>query len=185
MLGRPNYHTYKVIARLQRLLFILSVIFFVTCDQRCRILFFPWKRYWATHSLLFEICGIFFFRIRKKKYSPKISDYSGLGQWTLVNPTKMTKKWSDGLHFRKNTNPHHVIGFFCHKNGYRGFTKRIFFSEKVGSGKKKIPRFSLTHSFFEISFLKVSFPGKKKKYDTFEHGTVFFVPEKINAPSKN
>ena len=57
----------------------------------------------------------------------------------------MTKKLFDGLHFRKNTNPQHVVGIFCHKNGYRGFTKRIFFSEKVGSGKKKYRDFhSLT-----------------------------------------
>ena len=131
--------------------------------QRCRILFFPWKRYWATHSLLFEICGIFFFPDPEKKNTVQkfqiIQVWASEPWWT---PTKMTKKWSYGLHFRKNTNPHHVIGFFCHKNGYRGFTKRIFFFEKVGSGKKKIPRFSLTHSFFEISILKVSFLGKKK-----------------------
>ena len=115
--------------------------------QRCRILFFPWKRYWATHSLLFEICGIFFFRIRKKKNTVQkfqiIQVWASEPWWT---PTKMTKKWSYGLHFRKNTNPHHVIGFFCHKNGYRGFTKRIFFfPRKLGAGKKKYRDFhSLT-----------------------------------------
>ena len=35
----------------------------------------------------------------------------------------------------------------------------FFFPEEVESGKK-IPLFSLTHTFFEIFILKVSFPGK-------------------------
>ena len=114
-------------------------------SQRCRILFFPWKRYWATHSLLFETCGIFFSGSGKKNTVQKsqiIKVWADEPGWT---PTKMTKKWSYELHFRKNTNSHHIIGFFNHEHGYRGFSMRIFFFQKVGSGKKKYRDFhSLT-----------------------------------------
>ena len=40
----------------------------------------------------------------------------------------------------------------------------VFFFRQ--SGKKKLPQKVLTHSFFEVFVLKVSFPGKKK-YETF------------------
>ena len=118
-----------------------------------------------SHSLTpFRDLRYFFFPDPEKKNTVQkfqiIQVWASEPWWT---PTKMTKKWSYGLHFRKNTNPHHVIGFFGHKNGYRGFTNRIFFSEKVGSEKKKT-RFSLTHSVFEISILKVIFPGKKIRH---------------------
>ena len=121
-------------------------------EQRYRVFFLEKIQ---SHSLIpFRDLRYFFFPDpEKKKYSPKISDYSGLGQWTLVNPTKMTKKWSYGLHFRKNTNPHHVIGFFCHKNGYRGFTKRIFFPRKLRAEKNTA---IFTHSLLFWDFLPKS-----------------------------
>ena len=58
----------------------------------------------------------------------------------------------------------------CYRNflSWKGLSRiyyASFFFEKVGSGKK-IPLFSHNHSCFEISILKVSFPGEKK-YDTF------------------
>ena len=130
--------------------------------QRCRILFFPWKRYWATHTLLFKICGIFFSGSVKKNTVKKfqiIQVWASEPWWT---PTKMTKKWSYGLHFRKNTNPHHVIGFFCHKNGYRGFTKRIFFfPRKLGAGTKNTAIF--THSLLFWDLHPKSIFSKEKK----------------------
>ena len=39
----------------------------------------------------------------------------------------------------------------------------VFFFRQ--SGKKKLPQKVLTHSFFEVFVLKVSFPGKKKIRD--------------------
>ena len=74
----------------------------------------------------------------------------------------MRKKSSYELHLRKYVNSQRIIGFFSHENGYRGFTMRIFFFRESWEREKKIPRFSLTHSFFENSIVKVSFPGKKK-----------------------
>ena len=128
-----------------------------------------------SHSLTpFRDLRYFFFPDPEKKNTAQkfqiIQVWPSEPWWT---PTKMTKKWSYGLHFRKNTNPHHVIGFFCHKNGYRGFTKRIFFFRESWEREKKIPRFSLTHSFFEISILKVTFPGEK--YDTFGQGVIKII----------
>ena len=39
---------------------------------------------------------------------------------------------------------------------------RIFFFRENREREKKIPLFSLTHAFFDIFILKVSFPGEKK-----------------------
>ena len=136
-------------------------------QQRCRILFFPWKRYWATHSLLFEICGIFFSGSGKKNTVQKfqiIKVWASEPWWT---PTKMTKKWSYDLHFRKNTKSHHVNGFYCHRNRYRGFTKRIFFSEEVGSGKKKYRDFHSLTPFLRFPSYKYLFQGKKIRHLCF------------------
>ena len=54
--------------------------------------FFPWKRYWVTHSLtpLRDLRYFFFIWSRKKKYRPKKYDYLGLGRWI---PSKMTKNY--------------------------------------------------------------------------------------------
>ena len=136
--------------------------------QRCRILFFPWKRYWATHSLLFETCGIFFFPDPEKKNTVQkfqiIKVWASEPWWT---PTKMIKKWSYALHFRKNTNSHHVIGFFCHENGYRGFTMRIFFFRESWEREKKNTAI-FTHSLLFWDFHPKSiFSREIKKYDTF------------------
>ena len=57
----------------------------------------------------------------------------------VVNPPIiifMIKKWSYELHFR-NTNSHHVIGFFFYENDYRGFTMRIFFQKRFWAGRTK------------------------------------------------
>ena len=104
---------------------------------------------------------------RKKKYSPEISDYQGLGRWPWVNPHQNDKKkWSYELHFRKNTNSHHIIRFFSHENGYRGLTTRFFFFRESWRGKKKNTAI-FTHSHLLWDFhAKSIFPGKKK-YDTF------------------
>ena len=132
-------------------------------NQRCRILFFPLKRYWATHSLLFEICGIFFFPDPEKKIQSKNFRLFRFGPVNLGEPPpKWQKNDLMGYIFEKIQIHTMLSDFFVIKMVIEDLLSVFFFSEKVGSGKKKIPRFSLTHTFFEIFFPKVSFPGKNK-----------------------
>ena len=128
--------------------------------------FFPRK---STEPLTHSISrfAVFFFRIRKKIQSRNFR----LLRYGPVNigepPPKWQKKWSCVLHFRKNTNSHHVIRFFCNEHGYRGFTICITFFRESRERERKIPLFSLTHPFLEIFILKVTFPGKKNTTPLF------------------
>ena len=117
-----------------------------------------------SHSLTpFRDLRYFFFPDPEKKNTVQkfqiIQVWPSEPWWT---PTKMTKKWSYGLHFRKNTNPHHVIGFFCHKNGYRGFTKRIFFFRESWEREKKNTAI-FTHSLLFWDFHPKSIFSREKK----------------------
>ena len=135
-----------------------------------------------SHSLTpFRDLRYFFFRIRKKKIQSKNFRLFRFGPVNLGEPPpKWQKNDLMGYIFEKIQIHTMLSDFFVIKMVIEDLLSVFFFSEKVGSGKKKIPRFSLTHSFFEISILKVSFPGKKK-YDTFGQSSKnirFFIPPK-------
>ena len=133
--------------------------------QSCRNLFFSWKRYWATHSLLFEICGIFF-PWCEKKYRPEISDYKFWALEPWWTPIKMTK--NDLISkIKKKIQIHNILSdFLPWKWLSKIYYAYFFFRESWERKKIKKPLYSLTHSFFEIFILKVTVPGKKQ-YDTF------------------
>ena len=124
----------------------LYTLSFYEPHLRCRILFFPWKRYWATHSLLFEICGIFFFRIRKKKIQSKNFRLFRFGPVNLGEPPpKWQKNDHMGYIFEKIQIHTMLSDFFVIKMVIEDLLSVFFFPRKLGAGKKKYRDFhSLT-----------------------------------------
>ena len=122
---------------------------------------FSWKRYWATHSLLFEICSIFFSVSGKKNIVQKfqiIKIWAGEPWWT---PPKWQK--NDLMSYISEKIQIHIMlsGFFVMKMVIEDLLCVFFFPRKLGAGKKNTAIFS--HSrLFGILILKVNFPGKKK-----------------------
>ena len=118
-----------------------SKFFFVSFrnvfHQRCRILFFPWKRYWATHSLLFEICGIFFSGSGKKNTVQKfqiIQVWASEPWWT---PPKWQKNDLMGYIFEKIQIHTMLSDFFVIKMVIEDLLSVFFFPRKLGAGKKE------------------------------------------------
>ena len=116
-----------------------------------------------SHSLTpFRDLRYFFSGSGKKKIQSRNFRLFRFGPVNLGEPPQKWQK-NDLMGYISEKIQIHIIlsDFFVMKMVIDDLLSVFFFSEKVGSGKKKIPRFSLTHSFFEISILKVSFPGKK------------------------
>ena len=129
------------------LMFNLRIYLPYSFLQRCRILFFPWKRYWATHSLLFEICGIFFFSgSGKKKIQSKNFRLFRFGPVNLGEPPpKWQKNDHMGYIFEKIQIHTMLSDFFVIKMVIEDLLSVFFFPRKLGAGKKKYRDFhSLT-----------------------------------------
>ena len=121
--------------------------------------FFPWKRYSATHSLLFEFCGIFFFPDPEKKIQSRKFRLFRFGQ---VNPDQYDKKMILWVKVPRNYKftPCYRI-FLSWKWWSRIYYAYFFFPRKLGAGKKNTAIF--THSLLFWDFHPKSNFSREKK----------------------
>ena len=119
-----------------------------------------------SHSLTpFRDLRYFFFRIRKKKYSPEISDYQGLGRWTWVNPHQNDQKNDLMSYIFEKIQIHTILSnFLVMKMVIEDLLSVFFFPRKLGAGKKNTAIF--THSLLSWDFHPKSNFSREKKNTT-------------------
>ena len=134
----------------------LVALDWVGLGQRCRIFFSAEKlltplthSFWRLAVFFFSTCG------KKKNTDQKFWNFRNFGK--NLKKSEICYNW---FWVSKKLLIYNVISEFLKKWWSRIYLAYFFFPKKLGR-KKKIPHISLTHSFFEIFVLKLTFPGKK------------------------